>query len=402
MPLLSTQNPAAVQTSKMAFKILVVDDEPDLELLIKQRFRRKIREGGFDFEFALNGEEALAKLSNDESIDIVMSDINMPVMDGLTLLSRLREMDRLLRTVIVSAYGDMQNIRIAMNRGAYDFLTKPIDFEDFEVTLKKTIQEIQGVRAGYQARKQLDAIENELSVAYGIQQSMLPQKFPPFPERRDFEIYAEMQPARSVGGDFFDFFLIDAHRFGFVIGDVSGKGVPSALFMAVTRTLLRATAMQGAPCADCIRYVNNVLAREGDGMMFVTLLYAILDTRSGQVEYCNGGHNHPYMFSARGGLREMTDGGGVICGLYEGAKYEAGNLQLEPGDGLLLYTDGATEAFNEDAAMFGDARLRAILETMADAPVEGVVKRLMAEVRAFVGFAPQSDDITVVAIRYLG
>jgi sigma-B regulation protein RsbU (phosphoserine phosphatase) len=402
MPLLSTQNAAAVQTSKMAFKILVVDDEPDLELLIKQRFRRKIREGGFDFEFALNGEEALAKLSNDESIDIVMSDINMPVMDGLTLLSRLREMDRLLRTVIVSAYGDMQNIRIAMNRGAYDFLTKPIDFEDFEVTLKKTIQEIQGVRAGYQARKQLDAIENELSVAYGIQQSMLPQKFPPFPERRDFEIYAEMQPARSVGGDFFDFFLVDAHRFGFVIGDVSGKGVPSALFMAVTRTLLRATAMQGAPCADCIRYVNNVLAREGDGMMFVTLLYAILDTRNGQVEYCNGGHNHPYMFSARGGLREMTDGGGVICGLYEGAKYEAGSLQLEPGDGLLLYTDGATEAFNEDAAMFGDARLRAILETMADAPVEGVVKRLMAEVRAFVGFAPQSDDITVVAIRYLG
>jgi sigma-B regulation protein RsbU (phosphoserine phosphatase) len=391
----------------MAFKILVVDDEPDLELLIRQRFRRKIREGGFDFEFALNGEEALAKLGNDESIDIVMSDINMPVMDGLTLLSRLREMDRLLRTVIVSAYGDMQNIRIAMNRGAYDFLTKPIDFEDFEVTLKKTIQEIQGVRAGHQARKQLDAIESELSVAYGIQQSMLPQKFPPFPERRDFEIYAEMQPARSVGGDFFDFFLIDAHRFGFVIGDVSGKGVPSALFMAVTRTLLRATAMQGAvsqgiSAADCIRYVNNVLAREGDGMMFVTLLYAILDTRSGQVEYCNAGHNHPYMFPTRGEPRKLTDGGGVICGLYEGAKYEAGNLRLEPGDGLLLYTDGVTEAFNEETAMFGDTRLRAILETMADAPVEGVVKRLMGEVRAFVGFAPQSDDITVMAIRYLG
>src|SRR5580658_3934924 len=181
----------------MAFKILIVDDEPDLELLIRQRFRRRNRDGAFDFEFALNGEEALSKLNSDESIDIVMSDINMPVMDGLTLLSRLREMDRLLRTVIVSAYGDMQNIRIAMNRGAYDFLTKPIDFEDFEVTLKKTIQEIQGVRAGYQARKQLDAIENELSVANRIQQSMLPRKFPPFPERREFEIYAEMDPALS-------------------------------------------------------------------------------------------------------------------------------------------------------------------------------------------------------------
>src|SRR5579871_1869927 len=135
-------------------RILVVDDEPDVELLIKQRFRREIRDRRFSFEFALNGEEALARLNNDNSIDIVMSDINMPVMDGLTLLSRLRDLDRVLRTVIVSAYGDMQNIRIAMNRGAYDFLTKPIDFEDFEITLQKTIQEIEGVRAGHSARRQ--------------------------------------------------------------------------------------------------------------------------------------------------------------------------------------------------------------------------------------------------------
>src|SRR4051794_12470868 len=183
----------------MPFKILVVDDEPDVEVLIKQRFRRKIREGGVAFEFALNGEEALAKLHGDDSIDIVMSDINMPVMDGLTLLSRLRDMDRVLRTVIVSAYGDMQNIRIAMNRGAYDFLTKPIDFEDFEITLQKTIQEIEGIRAGHHARKQLDALESELSVANRIQQSMLPRRFPPFPERHEFEVYAEMEPARSVG-----------------------------------------------------------------------------------------------------------------------------------------------------------------------------------------------------------
>src|ERR1700712_4586294 len=164
----------------MPLKILVVDDEPDVELLIKQRFRRKIRDGAFNFEFALNGEEALAKLQDDDSIDIVMSDINMPVMDGLTLLSRLRDMDRLLRTVIVSAYGDMQNIRIAMNRGAYDFLTKPVDFEDFEITLQKTIQEIKGIREGHQVRLKLTALESELDVASQIQQSMLPRRFPPF------------------------------------------------------------------------------------------------------------------------------------------------------------------------------------------------------------------------------
>src|SRR3954470_12846960 len=204
----------------MPFKILVVDDEPDVELLIKQRFRRKIRDGEFEFEFALNGEDALEKLSADHSIDIVMSDINMPVMDGLTLLTQLSSLDRVLRTVMVSAYGDMQNIRIAMNRGAYDFLTKPIDFEDFETTVHKTIREIKGVREGHQARLQLTALENELNVASQIQQSMLPRKFPPFPEQKEFDIYAQMTAARSVGGDFYDFFMVDADRLGFVIGDV--------------------------------------------------------------------------------------------------------------------------------------------------------------------------------------
>jgi sigma-B regulation protein RsbU (phosphoserine phosphatase) len=386
----------------MAFKILVVDDEPDVELLIRQRFRRKIREGGFHFEFALNGEEALAKLNDDESIDIVMSDINMPVMDGLTLLSRLREMDRLLRTVVVSAYGDMQNIRIAMNRGAYDFLTKPIDFEDFEITIQKTIQEIEGLRAGHKAQRELDAIERELSVANRIQQSMLPRVFPPFPDRHDFEIYAEMEPARLVGGDFYDFFLIDADHFGFVIGDVSGKGVPAALFMAATRTLLRATAMQGTSSAECLRYVNNVLTKQGDGTMFVTLIYGILDTRTGQLDYCNAGHHHPWVFSPGGELRPASDGGGLIAGLYPGANYDCGTLRMNPGDGLLLYTDGLTEAFDATGRMFGEAKLKQALEAAALAPVDEIVKSTMQEVKTFLGAAPQSDDMTVLAMRYLG
>jgi sigma-B regulation protein RsbU (phosphoserine phosphatase) len=384
-----------------AFKILVVDDEPDVELLIKQRFRRQIRDRGFNFEFALNGEEALARLRDDKSIDIVMSDINMPVMDGLTLLSRLREMDRLLRTVIVSAYGDMQNIRIAMNRGAYDFLTKPIDFDDFEITLRKTIDEVEGLRAGHRAQKQLSSIESELSVAYRIQQSMLPRKFPPFPERQDLDVYAAMEPARSVGGDFYDYFLIDSDRFAFVIGDVSGKGVPAALFMASTRTLLRATALQGASAAECMAQVNKVLARQSDGM-YVTLFYGILDTRNGQLDYCNAGHHPAYVFSRSGGLRTAAQGGGLPAGLFEGAQYEGGNLQLNRGDALLLYTDGVTEAFDATGAMFDDARLAQAIDEVIDAPVEEIVKNVTGKVKAFEGSAPQSDDVTVMALRYLG
>src|SRR5499427_1626045 len=183
----------------MAMKVLIVDDEPDLEVLIKQKFRKRIKEGEFDFVFARDGQEALTKLKEDPTLDIVMSDINMPVMDGLTLLSRLTDVNRILKAVVVSAYGDMQNIRTAMNRGAYDFLVKPIDFGDFETTLNKTIQELEAIKQGLQAREQLTAIQHELSVAARIQQSILPREFPAFPSRTDFAVYAHMTPAREVG-----------------------------------------------------------------------------------------------------------------------------------------------------------------------------------------------------------
>ena len=164
-----------------AMKILVVDDEPDLEVLVRQKFRRQVREGRFDLVFAHNGAEALEVLARDASINIVLSDINMPVMDGLTLLGKLTELDRILKAVIVSAYGDMQNIRIAMNRGAFDFVTKPIDFEDLEITINRTLDEILALKRSLQDRAQLNALQQELSIAARIQQSILPRVFPAFP-----------------------------------------------------------------------------------------------------------------------------------------------------------------------------------------------------------------------------
>src|SRR2546430_11870405 len=226
----------------MPYRILIVDDEPDLEHLVRQKFRQQVRDGRLVFTFAHNGEEALHMLSGDPSIDVVLSDINMPVMDGLTLLTKLNEVNRLLKTVMVSAYGDMQNIRTAMNRGAFDFVTKPIDFQDLEITINKTLDHILGLKQAILVREELSAIQQELGVASRIQQSILPTEFPPFPHRTEFAIFAEMTAARQVGGDFYDFFLIDEERLGFVIGDVSGRGIPAAIFMAVSRTLLRATA----------------------------------------------------------------------------------------------------------------------------------------------------------------
>src|SRR5579863_2987171 len=171
-------------------QILVVDDEPDLELLVRQRFRRQIRDKEFEFHFSHNGEEALQTLSAKPCIDLVLSDINMPVMDGLTLLARLRDSGKTRRAVIVSAYGDMSNIRTAMNRGAIDFLTKPIDFEDMEVTIRKSLDHVAQLRESIDTQERLIAIRQELGVAARIQQSILPCDFPPFPGRRDFELHA--------------------------------------------------------------------------------------------------------------------------------------------------------------------------------------------------------------------
>lgn len=382
-------------------KILVVDDEPDLEVLVRQKFRRQVHEGRFELVFARNGAEAFEVLARDASINIVLSDINMPVMDGLTLLGKLTGLDRIIKAVIVSAYGDMQNIRIAMNRGAFDFVTKPIDFQDLEITINRTLDEILALKRSLQDRAQLNALQQELNIAARIQQSILPRVFPAFPERTEFDLFAAMTPAKEVGGDFYDFFLIDGERLGFVIGDVAGKGVPAALFMAVTRTLLRATAMQASSAGDCLQYVNKVLAAESADSMFVTLFYGILNSRTGEVEFAVGGHNPPYVFS-KSGVRPLCFEGQMIVGIRQGVSYKSERIQLQPGEGLFLFTDGLTEATNEAQDLFSEERLEAALRNCAAHPLPSLVGSVTEEVRKFVAGAPLADDLTIMAVRYRG
>jgi phosphoserine phosphatase RsbU/P len=382
-------------------KILVVDDEPDLELLVRQKFRRHIREGQFSFVFSHNGVEALQALQSDPAIDLVLTDINMPEMDGLTLLVKLNELNLLLKAVIVSAYGDMANIRTAMNRGAADFLTKPIDFNDMEITVNKTVQQLHTLRQAVLEHDQLVSIRHELDIASEIQQSILPRTFPPFPERHDFEIFAEMIPAREVGGDFYDFFLIDDERLGLVVGDVSGKGVPAALFMAVTRTLLKSAALAGVPPAECLQRVNNLLCLENSSEMFVTVFYGIMNTRSGALVYSNGGHNPPYLLRGAGRAEALAGTGDMVLGALADIPYREKTANLARGDGIFVYSDGITEAMDAAGSLFSDQRLAAFLAQTNGAAPEQLIRGAVAAVKAYCGDTPQSDDITALAVRYL-
>jgi len=383
-------------------KIMVVDDEIDLEPLVKQKFRRQIRDGKYDFVFAYNGLEALSKLIEFPEIGIILSDINMPEMDGLTLLLKLKELKNPgLKTVVVSAYGDMDNIRTAMNRGAFDFLTKPINFEDLEITINKTLDEILQIRKGMEEHDQLISIQQDLQTAREIQQAILPKCFPPFPDRKDFDIYAAMIAAKEVGGDFYDFFMIDNDRIGFVIGDVSGKGVTAAIFMAVSRTIIRATGLKGISASECMNYVNNLLCSESVSSMFVTVFYGILNTSDGEMEYVNAGHNPPYIISP-GGLKRLELTKDTILGGIEGFKYHSMKINLIPGDTLFLYTDGVTEAFNKKDELYGDKRFEDLQSANLMASHKEIVKITLDDIAAFASGKAQSDDITLMAIRYFG
>ncbi len=383
-------------------KILVVDDEPDLELLIRQKFRKRIRSEELDFSFAGDGLEALKVLQNGSEIDIVLTDINMPRMDGLSLLGKIQELDRVLKVVIVSAYGDMDNIRTAMNRGAFDFITKPINFDDLEITIHKTHQELEELRKAATLQQKLSVLHRELEIASQIQLSTLPSKFPAFPDREDFDLYAMMIPAQEVGGDFYDFFLIDDDRLGFVLGDVSGKGIGAALFMAITRTMIRATALPGLPPADCLAHVNRVLHPETMPRMFVTAVFGVLNTASGEVEYCNAGHHSPFVLRGDCTIEEAPRTGGLGLCLIPEFAYTSKNLQLQPGESVLLYTDGVTEAVNARNEQFGEQRLTECLDGCHDEAPAEIVRDVLRSVTHFSGGRAQSDDITMLALKYAG
>ena len=386
--------------------ILCVDDEQDMEMLITQKFRKSIRNKEYSFTFAQNGVQALEQLDNNPEICLVLSDINMPEMDGLTFLSRLKDRKNSeLKTVMVSAYGDMENIRTAMNRGAFDFITKPINFEDMEITITKTVDEINQYKKFQKDRDNLVSIQKDLSVSYDIQQSMLPKKFPAFPDRTDFDLHGVLQPAKTVGGDLFDYFLIDEDHLFFMVGDVSDKGISAALFMAITKSLFNTNFSSGTSpdMVEEITRINKALSQNNDNMMFVTIFVCILNLKTGEVNYVDGGHECPLIL--RGGkkvevFKKMN--GFPIC-IEPDFQYKQYQFNLSPGDSIILYTDGLEDAHNMADERRTIQPTIEILESLEPNLTPSQINTLLLkEVNDYIGTADQFDDITILTVNYYG
>lgn len=258
---------------------------------------------------------------------------------------------------------------------------------------------IENLRAETEAKER---IQSELRIARDIQASMLPRIFPPFPDRTEFDIYAVMEPAKEVGGDFFDFFLIDDRKLCVLVGDVSGKGVPAALFMAICKTLLKTEALRGLLPAEILARVNRTLIPDNETLMFVTVYLLVLDVKTGELQYANGGHPAPLVSAGPAGFVPLEGPTGTILGAFESDAFRTTSRVLRPGETVFLYTDGVTEAMDASDRLFSEARLIEGLAGATALDAEALVHRARGAVKAFVRENPPSDDITMVALKYKG
>jgi sigma-B regulation protein RsbU (phosphoserine phosphatase) len=244
-----------------------------------------------------------------------------------------------------------------------------------------------------------ERLEGELAGARAIQMALLSQDFPATPE---FEIHAVVRPAREIGGDFYDFYRLDEDRYVFLIADVSGKAIPAALFMAVTKTLLKASSSGEQSPGEIVARVNNGLCAETDTGMFVTLLYALLNTATGEIEFCNAGHLPPFLVRENGDVSPLDAPNCAALGLLRDLEYDTARTHLAPGDTLFLFTDGVTEALDGRREFYSPQRLQIVLRDVHGLPVSRITRGVVQDVRSFSGEQGQSDDISVLALRWHG
>ena len=388
-----------MDTTNRPYKVLVVDDEDDVVPMFRQQLRRDVRAGRYELLFATSGVEALSVIRREGDVDLVITDINMPDMDGLELLAAMRSFDADLRAVVLSAYGDMKNVRIAMNRGAFDFVLKPVDFEDMRITMERTLDNLELWRGAMSCRDQLVSLNRELDIAGQIQQSVLPVSFPNF---EGYILHAGVEPVRTVAGDFYDVMPMDGGRIGLVVADVSGKGIPAAMLMMSTRTLVRGAAIGVGDAGRVLYEVNRIMCKDNPLFMFVTLFFGVFDPVDGSLTYANAGHPAPLLYRSDGSCVALERTADAVLGIIEDEDYGVSKINLNLGDGLFLFTDGVPEAMNGSGELFGWERMHHVLSGAGDVDAEECCHQMVDAVRSFADGQVQSDDITCMVLKRLG
>ncbi|MBR2525873.1 SpoIIE family protein phosphatase [bacterium] len=275
-------------------------------------------------------------------------------------------------------------------------IEKPLEFAQLAQTFNKMTTDIKNIT------HDRERIESELNFAKKIQLSSLPNIFPPFPERPEIDIFADMEPAKEVGGDFYDFYFIDNNKLMFLIADVSGKGVPASLFMMTTKTLINSIAMTETNPAEMVKSINKKICSNNKYGFFVTMLMGILDTFTGKVMFVNCGHNPPLIKGENGSFEYKKLDTNIVLGAFEDADFTVNECQLNKGDMILLYTDGVTEAVNENDELYGEERLADVINSLDKDNVENIINGIRQNVKEYANGVLQSDDMTMVSLKYNG
>jgi phosphoserine phosphatase RsbU/P len=371
-------------------RILIVDDtRANIDILVEAL------RNDYKLSVAVDGSAALRSVEKNPP-DLVLLDIMMPDVDGYEVCRQLRarEATRELPVMFLSALEDVKNKAQGFEVGGNDYLTKP--FEVLEVKAR--------VRSLLKAKAYADAVREamarDLRIAREIQMGILPADLASLTKGTGLEVDAVIEPAREVGGDLYEVLRVSDRRVVVALGDVSGKGIPAALFMAVAMTVLRTLARQIAEPDEILRRLNDELVEENPRGMFVTLQCLVFDLEQNRVSCAGAGHHQLALLSPDQPPRLAFPSTGRPAGLMPFNPIERETLPLEPGNTFVLFSDGVSEAMNTEEAFYGEDRLLAALATCADAPPKDIVNRVLTEVRAFAAGAKQSDDITVLAARY--
>ena len=380
--------------------VLAVDDTPENLDVVKG-----ILGDDYQVKVAINGHIAL-KIAQSQAPDLILLDIMMPEIDGYEVCRQLKAdpVTRDIPVIFLTAKGETADEAEGFKLGAADYILKPVNPPLLKarvkthLALKHNMDELQAAYAVINRQKQ--RMEQELNVGRDIQLSMVPATFPAFPDRDEFDIRGLLQPAREIGGDFYDYFFVERNKLCICVGDVSGKGVPAALFMAVTKTMIKSTAADDHSPASIITRVNDEISQDNPSCMFITLFLGILDTETGELQYTNAGHPYPYLKHADGSVSTLQHIHGPVVGAMDGMAYGENKVNLARGDQLLIFTDGITEAMDLSDQLYGEQRVIDLFESEAEGSPEAVVATTLASVEDFAGEAEQADDITILVVEY--